>query len=380
MIASQEAQARAALQNAKRIVVKAGTRVLVGPSGRPDGRRIGALVRSIAQLKADGRQVILVSSGAIGSGMDTLGFKRRPKDVSGLQMCAAVGQTQLMSIYARLFATHGLHVGQVLLTHEDLRHRGRHLNARNTMLRLLRQGIVPIVNENDVVSVDEIRVGDNDVLAALVSLLVEAELLVLLSTTDGLKRRTNTAEERVSYVPAIDDHILGLASGKGSELSSGGMATKLRAAAMLLQDGAAVVIADGRKSSVLERVLSGKDVGTLFGLANNAGEALGSRRKWLEFFQRPSGTLIIDRGAGDALRLRGKSLLPVGVLRVDGKFEAGAVVNVADTDGEILARGLCSYSSHEMSKICGHSSEVIETILGVVNQEEAIHRDNMVLL
>lgn len=380
----QANEQRQALAQVRRVVVKVGTRVLVGARGRPDARRMQALVDQLARLRAAGREVVLVSSGAIGAGIEALKMPRRPQVLPDLQMAAAVGQSRLMAHYEKLFARRGCLIGQVLLTHDDLRHRVRHLNARNTMMNLLRHGIVPIVNENDVVSVDELRVGDNDQLAALVTMLVDAELLVLLTSTNGLRapHGQNGRTRRVAYLPRVTAEQLQWSWGKGSALSIGGMATKLQAAQAAVDTGAAAVIADGRRADVLDRLFAGEDLGTMIGGlgAFREGAALASKKRWIAFFQRPQGALVVDEGAERAITQRGKSLLATGIRAADGQFDVGAMVNVQTLDGRPIARGLVEYSRAEVDRIKGHRTNEIALLLGARPYDEVIHRDNMVVL
>jgi glutamate 5-kinase len=356
---------------ARRIVVKIGSRVLVQSNGRPDTRRMRELVRQVAALRREGRDVIVVSSGAIGSGMQALGMKRRPTSVPDLQMAAAVGQSRLMAAYDALFAKEGFRIGQVLLTHDDLRHRTRHLNARNTMTNLLRHGIVPIVNENDVVATEEIKFGDNDLLAALVSLLVEAEALILLTTVDGFRAPAGPKRtKRVPLLHGVSDKELALAVGKGSELSTGGMASKLQSAGMVAANGIPVVIANGRTDGVITAAAAGSDTGTLIAAA---ATTLSHRERWIALFHRTEGVLVVDDGAREALEKKGRSLLPIGIKSVEGEFEPGAVVVIRATDGTEIARGLTDYSSTELTLIKGKRSTDLPA-----ETAEVIHRDNMV--
>jgi glutamate 5-kinase len=356
---------------ARRIVVKIGSRVLVQRSGRPDTRRMRELVRQVAALRRAGREVVVVSSGAIGSGMEALGMKRRPTAVTDLQMAAAVGQSRLMAAYDELFGREGFRIGQVLLTHDDLRHRTRHLNARNTMMNLLRHGIVPIVNENDVVATDEIKFGDNDLLAALVSLLVEAEALILLTTVDGFRAPAGTKRtRRVAVLHGVSEKDLAMAVGKGSELSTGGMASKLQSAGMVAANGIPVVIANGRTDGVITDAAAGHDTGTLIVAESTT---LSHRERWIAHFHRTQGTLVVDDGARDALEKKGCSLLPVGIQSVEGEFEPGAVVAIKSRDGTTIAHGLTDYSSTEINLLKGkHSADL------PAHTAEVIHRDNMV--
>jgi glutamate 5-kinase len=373
---------RQALTEARRIVVKIGSRVLVQNSGRPDTRRIRQLVKDIARLRKEGREIIVVSSGAIGSGMEALRMKTRPGTLPELQMAAAVGQLRLMTNYDRLFSAEKCRVGQVLLTHDDLKDRRRHLNARNSMMALLRNGIIPIVNENDVVAVDEIKFGDNDVLAALVALLIEADLLILLTTVDGFRAKgAGNKTRRVSILRDVTAAELGMAKGKGSQLSTGGMASKLQAAHMVARVSAPAVIADGRTAGTLSRIVKGEDVGTLIAPDMNGPQSLlAGRKRWIAFFHKAQGTLLVDDGARDAIENKGRSLLPIGIRDVEGHFPSGTVVHLKTTTGVLFACGLVDYSSDQIRKIKGHKTTEIQAILGAKDYDEVIHRDNMVVL
>lgn len=375
------AASRASFASARRVVVKVGSRVLVDRHGKPHRPRMAALVKEIVALRRRGVEVVLVSSGAVASGMEALGWSRRPKRLPELQMAAAVGQFQLMACYDRLFRRSKVTVGQILLTHDDLRERVRHLNVRNTLHRMLEQGVVPIVNENDVVSVDELKFGDNDFLAALVSVLLEADLLVLLTTTNGLRRPTSAGKsKRVAELERVDRAVQSWARGSSSQLSMGGMSSKLQAAQIAAEQGVEVVIADGRTKGIVERVCAGDDLGTwLHGLGDGRG-MVPSRKRWIALFQRTRGAVVIDNGAGRALVERGTSLLPVGVRAVEGDFSVGSLVAIKTEDGQTIARGLVDYSSEELLQIKGcRTSEIVER-LGACNYEEVVHRDNLVLL
>ncbi len=345
--------------------MKAGSKVLVEHSGKPDRQQLKQLVDELAGLQNKGGEIAFVSSGAVGAGLEALGLKTRPKAVPDLQMAAAVGQIRLMSLYDELFSANQCRIGQVLLTHDALKHRGRHLNARNTMLNLIGNRIVPIINENDAISTEEIKFGDNDVLAALVAILIDADALVLLSSTDGLRDADN---RRVSSIEEVDDDILGLVSDTKDHLSSGGMASKLRSAQIAAHNGIPVVIANGRKGGVLTRIFEGEDEGTL--LFPKAGN-ISKRKRWIAFFNRVEGHLVIDDGAAAALG-NGKSLLPVGIRSVGGNFKVGAMVDIQSMDGASIARGLVEYSSQQIEQLKGCKTEGKS---GVV-----IHRDNMVTL
>lgn len=371
---------RASLGSARRVVVKIGSRVLVQKSGRPDKRRMRELVRQLAALHEAGREVVVVSSGAIGSGIEAMGWRKRPTTLKLLQMAAAVGQSRLMAAYDELFGAHDIRIGQILLTHEDLRHRVRHLNAQETMTTLLEHRVIPIVNENDVVAIDEIKFGDNDLLAALTALLVQADALVLLTTVDGFRAPAGPGRtRRVSQLEGVGEKELSLALGKGSELSTGGMASKLQSAGMVAENGIPVVIANGRKDGILDQVLSGADAGTLIHAATDA-TALSRRQRWITIFHRPEGTLIVDDGARAALLDKGRSLLPVGIRDVQGEFDAGAVVNLKALDGSLLGRGLSDYSSTEVKLMKGRHSTELDPLLGAEETPVIVHRDNLVFV
>jgi glutamate 5-kinase len=369
---------RAGLAKARRIVVKIGSRVLVQKTGRPDRRRMRELVRQVAALHEAGREVIVVSSGAIGSGIEAMGWRKRPTTLKLLQMAAAVGQSRLMAAYDELFGAHGIRIGQILLTHEDLRHRTRHLNAQETMATLLAHRVVPIVNENDVVAIDEIKFGDNDLLAALTALLVQADALVLLTTVDGFRAPAGAGRtRRVPALAGVSEKELSMALGKGSELSTGGMASKLQSAGMVAENGIPVVIANGRKDGILDEALAGADVGTLIQPASGA-DALSRRERWITIFHRAEGALVIDDGARAALVDKGRSLLPVGIRSVEGDFDAGAVVSIKALDGTLLGRGLSDHSSTEINLMKGKHSAELESLLGKSDSPVVVHRDNLV--
>ncbi|MDF7822872.1 glutamate 5-kinase [Pontiellaceae bacterium B12227] len=356
---------RESLKNAKRVVVKAGSKVLVESSGRPDDRQLKLLVDELATFHKNGGEVAFVSSGAVGAGLDALGLKTRPKEVQDLQMAAAVGQICLMSVYNDLFRANEIGIGQVLLTHDGLKDRERHLNARNTLLNLIANRIVPIINENDAVSAEEIKFGDNDVLAALVAILIDADALVLLSTTDGLR---DEDDNRVSYIEEVDNDVLELVSDTADKLSTGGMASKLNSAQIAAHNGVPVVIADGRKAEVLTRIFAGEDEGTL--LFPKAGN-ISKRKRWIAFFNRAEGRVLVDDGAVEAMR-SGSSLLPVGIKEVQGSFQVGAMVDVESLSGDHVASGLVEYASDEIETLKGQKTSG--------KSGEVIHHDNMVLL
>lgn len=374
-------QLREELKNSNRVVVKAGTRVLVRREGRPDPERMQALVQDLAALKRGGREVILVSSGAVGAGMDALGLKTRPTLLPELQMAAAVGQNRLMSEYEALFRKEGLKIGQLLLTHDDLNNRKRHINARNTLQTLLHHDIIPIINENDVIATEEIRFGDNDQLAALVAMLIDADVLIMLTTANGLRESMPDGRtRRVPHVEQVTEKTLALVRKSTSNLGSGGMTGKLESARMAADMGIPVVIADGRRTGTVRAVLEGQDRGTLIGTPGPGGRALPSRKRWIAFFHRAAGTLEIDDGARRALEEAGKSLLPIGITNVIGDFMQGSMVNIRDGQGELVARGLTDYSSADIRVIQGKPSDRIADLLGHMDYRAVVHRDNMYIL
>jgi len=373
---------RSILTGAKRLVIKIGSRVLVQRTGRPDIRRMKELVRQVAQLRAAGHEVIVVSSGAIGAGMETLGMKNRPTTVPDLQMAAAVGQSRLMATYDELFGAHGITIGQILLTHDDLNHRVRHLNARNTMVNLIEHQIVPIVNENDVIAVDEIKFGDNDLLASLVAIMMEASALILLTTVDGFRLPYGEGRtRRASVLEGIDAKTLSHAVGKGSDLSTGGMASKLQSAGMALSTGIPVVIANGRTDGIIEDIMGGSDVGTFIQPSRTKDSGgIPLRKRWIAYFHKTRGSISIDDGAVSALVEKGRSLLAAGIKQVDGDFGAGSVINIQTLDGRLIARGLTSYSGADIKMIMGRKTAEIEGLLGARDYDEVVHRDNMVMM
>lgn len=353
------------LRQVTRIVVKLGTGILTDEAKRPDWGQLTQLVAQVAGLRSLGHEVVLVTSGAVGAGMGVLGFGRRPSALAELQACAAVGQSRLMSTYERLFEVHRLTVAQVLLTHDDLEHHERHLNARNTLVALLQRGVIPIINENDAVSFTELRFGDNDKLSALVACLLPADLLVILTTSDGLMEHFGTPKCRLlTQVDSIDDRIIAMAGGTTSATAVGGMATKIQAARMAVRSGIPLIIAPGRKSTVLARIVAGEVEGTLF-VPRPA--RLRGRKRWIAFFHHPKGTLVVDDGARKALRDRGTSLLAPGIVRQEGSFAPGDVVRICDAEGTEFARGLSRVSATDLS-VQSRPREVI------------VHRDDLVLL
>lgn len=353
------------LKGVSRLVVKLGTGVLTDSRKQPDLAQMEQLVGQVVEQRRAGKEVVLVTSGAVGAGMGVLGYEKRPSDLAELQACAAVGQSRLMAIYEKLFAQFDLRVAQVLLTHEDLEHHERHLNARNTLVTLLSHGVVPIINENDAISFTELKFGDNDKLSALVASLLPADLLVIITTVDGVIENFGKANPRtISIVEHIDEQLERVALGTNSTTAVGGMASKIQAAKIAVRSGIPLVIASGKKKSVLSRVLSGEDEGTLF--VPQSGRLQG-RKRWIAFFHHPKGALFVDDGAKKALREGGKSLLPPGVARCEGNFEAGEVVRICDLNGTEFARGIADFKSEEIKA-------------RKLQRVEVVHRDNLVIL
>ena len=366
-------------KTAARIVVKVGTRLLTHDTGQLNLAFMDRFVRELADLKNQGRQIILVSSGAIGAGMGRLGMKRRPETIPEKQAAAAVGQGVLIQLYEKFFLEYGQIVAQVLLTRADFAGRGRYLNASNTLLTLLRWGVVPVINENDTVSVQEIRFGDNDRLSALVAGLCDADLLVILTTVEGLYESDPHLPGRprlISEVKAITPDIKRCAAGTGDDLATGGMVTKLQAAEIAANSGVGMYIAGGKTHGVLNKILSGENPGTYF---HPRKSFLNRRKRWIAYGRVVQGSVTVDDGAKSALCSDGKSLLPVGVLSVEGAFEKGALISVRDRRCREIGRGLCNFSSGELSLIKKHPSRHIVRLIGREAGAEVIHRDNLVV-
>lgn len=362
------------------VVVKVGTNVLTHEDGTLDPQRLQALADQLQRLRAGGRRVALVSSGAIGAGMSRLGLSRRPTDLRQLQACAAVGQALLMRAYEDCLTHHGIPTAQILLTAGDFDSRGRYLNARNTILTLFEYGCLPIINENDTVSVAEIRFGDNDHLAALVTNLLQAPLLILLTVVDGLYSsdpRTDPTASLVTTVPAIDASILEKAGSSRSPLGSGGMRSKVRAARLATVAGESVIIANGSMPGVLDALFRAEPVGTLF-LPHD--RTMPAWKRWLGYTARPRGRLVVDAGARQAVQHKGRSLLPIGVVQASGTFGKGDVVTLLDVDGVEFARGLSNYSSSDVERIRGLRSEQVREAIGDFAYDEVVHRDNLVVI
>ena len=369
---------RDTLQKARRLVIKVGSALVTNNGLGLDQRALDDWARQFAQLRASGRELLLVSSGAIAAGMQRLGWDSRPNEMHKLQAAAAVGQMGLAQSYEAAFSRHGLHTAQILLTHEDLADRTRYLNARSTLATLLELGVVPIINENDTVVTDEIKFGDNDTLGALVANLIEADALIILTDQQGLYTadpRRDPDATLISEGRAEDRQYEAMAGGAGSGISRGGMITKVRAAQRAARSGAHTVIVSGREEDALLRLMGGETLGTLLAATSTP---LAARKQWLADHLQLAGRLELDAGAVAALHA-GKSLLPIGVTGLSGDFKRGAVVACIAPDGSEIARGLINYSSSEARRIVRQPSSAIEQLLGYVDEPELIHRDNLVL-
>ncbi|MDA8334512.1 MAG: glutamate 5-kinase [Peptococcaceae bacterium] len=368
------------LKGTKRVVVKVGSSSITGTGGEPDAGRLAGLAGQVAALKGNGTEVLLVSSGAVAAGVGRLGLAARPSTIPEKQACAAVGQGIIMQVYEKLFSGHGLIAGQVLLTRGDLADRGRFLNARNTLNTLLHLGVVPVINENDTVAVEEINFGDNDFLSALVAGLVDADLLCLLTDIDGFYTadpRVDAGARLIPTVAAITPELESSAGGPGTTRGSGGMASKLAAARVAVQCGTAVVVAHSRERDVLPRILAGEELGTFF---RPGATRLEHRKRWIAHGAPAAGRVEVDGGAVRALVRGGKSLLPSGVLGVEGCFEAGTTVGIFGADGREVARGIVNFNSRELTMIKGRQTGEIEGLLGHKDYDEVVHRNNMVLM
>ena len=372
---------REALQKAKRIVIKVGTSTITYANGKRNFSQIDRLAREISDLQNQGKEMILVTSGAVAVGVDRMGLPGKPKTIPGKQAAAAVGQGVLMHTYEKFFADYGQIVAQVLITKTEAIDRHRYTNTRNTFMELMRQRVIPIVNENDVVALDELKIGDNDNMSALVAGIVDADLVIILSDVDGLytaNPQTHPDAVIVSEVVEITPEIEASAGGVGSARGTGGMATKIQAAKAATSSGIHLVIASGTEKNAITRVLQGEELGTLFVSRENR---LQFRKRWLAFGAKIVGSIVVDDGCAKAIRKAGGcSILPAGVFAVQGEFLPGSTVSVIDKDAHELARGLVHYSSAELEQIKGCNSGEIANILGHKNFDEVIHRDDLVIL
>lgn len=372
---------REALKKAKRIVIKVGTSTITYADGKRNFSQIDRLAREISDLQNQGKEMILVTSGAVAVGVDRMGLPGKPKTIPGKQAAAAVGQGVLMHTYEKFFADYGQIVAQVLITKTEAIDRHRYTNTRNTFMELMRQRVIPIVNENDVVALDELKIGDNDNMSALVAGIVDADLVIILSDVDGLytaNPQTHPDAVIVPEVAEITPEIEASAGGVGSARGTGGMATKIQAAKAATSSGIHLVIASGTEKNAITRVLQGEELGTLFVSRENR---LQFRKRWLAFGAKIAGSIVVDDGCAKAIRKDGGcSILPAGVFAVQGEFLPGSTVSVIDKDAHELARGLVHYSSAELEQIKGCNSGEIANILGHKNFDEVIHRDDLVIL
>lgn len=365
----------------KRVVVKVGSSTLSSAEGGLDREFVAALVDQLCDMRDAGHSPVLVSSGAIAAGLSRLGLAERPTDMPSLQAAASVGQVSLIETYAELFAERGVAIGQVLLTRHDTGHRESFLHARDTFERLIALGAVPVVNENDTVAVDEIRFGDNDTLAALVATMVNADLVVIMSDIEGLYDADPRISEEATLLEHVDeltDDLLSAAGGTGSDVGSGGMATKLEAARVLMRAGIPMVVCDGRRDGVVLDAVDGRQCGTRF--HPGEGEGLGARKLWIALGRNAAGEIVIDEGAKAAITERQKSLLPAGVVSVSGSFEPGDAVVLRDRSGGVVARGLTEISSADLDRVKGMKTSDIASAFPQLAGKEVVHRDRLAIL
>ena len=376
-----DAMDRSKIAEVKRVVVKVGTSTITYPNGKINYEKIEKLARIMTDLQNQGKEMILVSSGAGAAGVGRMGLEAKPASIPGTQACAAVGQGILMHIYERLFGEYDQVVAQVLLTKSDMVNRHSYANARNALQEMISWGVIPIINENDVVAIDEFKIGDNDNLSALVASLADADLDILLSDIDGLytaNPKTHPEARLVSVVEEVTPEIEATAGGAGSKNATGGMLTKLQAAKNAMSAGIALIIANGEDLEILRKIMRGEPVGTLFVPRESH---LRFRNQWLAFGSRISGKVIVDEGLAKALRQKGGcSILPVGITGVEGSFESGDTVSVLDQEGHELARGMTNYNAEDLDLIKGCRTSQIEEKIGYKHYDEAIHRDNLVVL
>ena len=365
---------RELMEKVKRVVVKIGTKVIIDEASHLDLGRIEHIVSELKWLKDQGKEVVLVSSGAIVEGVRLLGMGQRPKKLAALQAAAAVGQVNLMEIYHRMCSRLDLHMAQVLLTSDDLKDRRRHLNAKNTFQELIDRDVITIVNENDSVSIEEITFGDNDRLSALVATLVQADLLIILTDQDGLLGKNG---EVIAMVPELDRSIERLAKSSKDWKGVGGMRSKLESARIVTSSGEAMVIANGKDDHIIQKIFQKDDIGTFF--LSKRGK-VAPKKRWLAHFVKTQGALILDDGAVQAIMTKGKSLLASGVIDVEGDFHIGSLISIKNVSGKELARGLSNYSAHELEKIKGLKTCEIEKNLSYKYADEIVHRNYMVIL
>ncbi|MFA5844775.1 MAG: glutamate 5-kinase [Coriobacteriia bacterium] len=366
--------------SSRTIVIKLGSSTVTGPDGRVDVAYLSSLAGQVARVRESGDRVVVVTSGAIAAGVDALGLASRPSDMPGLQAAASVGQVRLIGAYKQAFSEAGIPTGQVLLTRHELGHRPSYVNACQTLERLLGMGVVPVVNENDTTAVDEIRMGDNDQLAALVGIMVQADLVALLTDTEGLYSsdpRTDEDASLVARVETLTDDVVAAAGGSGSDVGSGGMATKLEAARVAMKAGIPLVVCDGHRPDVVVDAAAGEPVGTYF---CEGAESIAGRKLWIAYGSPVKGTVEIDDGARDALCSRGKSLLPAGVVATSGSFAAGDAVDLVDARGKVVARGLSAISREDLDRVKGMKTSEISKMIPDWDGGEVVHRDCLVIL
>lgn len=370
---------REQIKDAKRIVVKVGTSTLLYPNGKINLYRIEHLARELSDLASQGREVILVTSGAIGAGMVRMGLSERPDSMQEKQALASVGQVLLMHLYDKFFTEYGQVAGQVLLTKENFANHNQYINARNTLMAMLKSGIIPVINENDAVTVAEVKIGDNDTLSATVAAIVDADVLIILSDIDGVydaNPQTHPEAKLLSEIKEITSGVEAMAGGAGSAVGTGGMATKIEAAKIATAAGVTMFIASGGENGMLGRIIAGEDVGTVFPPKD---AHLRARKGWLAFGKRISGILVVDEGCVKALK-KGSSLLAAGILATEGEYTAGSTVRVLTADYQEIARGTIAYDAAAVAKIKGRKTRDFTDILDGEIHDEVIHRDNMVLM
>lgn len=370
---------REQIKDAKRIVVKVGTSTLLYPNGKINLYRIEHLARELSDLASQGREVILVTSGAIGAGMVRMGLSERPDSMQEKQALASVGQVLLMHLYDKFFTEYGQVAGQVLLTKENFANHNQYINARNTLMAMLKSGIIPVINENDAVTVAEVKIGDNDTLSATVAAIVDADVLIILSDIDGVydaNPQTHPEAKLLSEIKEITSGVEAMAGGAGSAVGTGGMATKIEAAKIATAAGVTMFIASGGENGMLGRIIAGEDVGTVFPPKD---AHLRARKGWLAFGKRISGILVVDEGCVKALK-KGSSLLAAGILATEGEYTAGSTVRVLTADSQEIARGTIAYDAAAVAKIKGRKTSDFTDILDGEIHDEVIHRDNMVLM
>jgi len=373
-------EARKSLKNCRRLVIKVGSSTITHASGQINISRLEKLARELADLHNEGREVLLVTSGAVAAGVGRLGHRDYPKTLPLKQALAAVGQGTLLHLYEKFFAEYGKDIAQVLLTKDDFDERLRYLNARNTLTTLLQLGVIPVINENDTVVVEEIKFGDNDTLSALVAEIVDADLLVILTDIDGLYNddpHVNNQAELYRELEEIPNIVEKGLRGKGNKFSSGGMYTKLLAARTAMTSGIPMVVANGREPGTVRGIIDGQRIGTLFKPKEGRMQA---RKRWIAFGSQTHGAVSVDSGAVDALVKKGKSLLPSGVVEVEGDFERGNVVSIRTVEGREIGRGMVNYSADEIRAIRGRKTTEIARILGSKDYDEVIHRNNLSLI